>query len=133
MRGSTSLLSRALRVQQHFDPQLENELFRDVLAYRTASPRERQRLGDPHGIVLESDLLVKLAARLRRAPWVKVVTVARGRDPEVDATMLALVLLNTLIHIRNRAEAYDGCEEDPRPGVLLAIVRQVCAIGCTLL
>ena len=125
MPGSSSLLSRALCVQQQFNRYLEDELCRHLFAYRNASPPERQRLGDAHSIVLESDVVIKLAARLRSVPWPKVVTVARFKGPQVDAAISALSLLAELLHVVLGGDATVGCEAEPRPDVLLTIVRQV--------
>ena len=68
MQGQTSLLSRAQRVQQDYDLHLEEGLFLDLAARVKLDIRDWQRLGDPRTIVLKSELMVTLAARLRTAP-----------------------------------------------------------------
>ena len=129
----TSLLSRARCVQQQFNPHLEDELFRDLFACREATPRERKRLGDPHSIILESDAVTRLTARLRSAPWPKVVTVARGKNPQVDAAISAVLLLAKLLHVVHCGDASVGCEVASRPDALQAVVRQVrAACACWL-
>lgn len=88
MRGSASLVSRARRVQQHYDEHLEDDLS-DLIACLELelSPSGRQQLGDPHALVLETRLVMRQAARLRAAPWQKVATTERRNDQQVDSAI----------------------------------------------
>ena len=117
MRGAMSLASRAQCVQQDFDLHLEESLFHDLCASVGSSTRHRQRLGDSHSIVLESELIPTLAARLRTAPWAQVVA-ARSGD-EQGGTLMALLLVSALLtEVR-------GVEVQPHSLVQQTIVRQV--------
>ena len=77
-RASTALVSSARRVQQQFDGGLELALVQAVDSWQNGGPGARDRLGDPHAIVLESELVVALAARLRAAPWAEVGCTTSG-------------------------------------------------------
>ena len=119
-------MSRAQRVQQGFDLHLEEGLFRDLHACLEGGPADRQLLGDPQSIVLESDLVVSLATRLRSAAWAKVVAVPRGEDAQKVGARSALLLVNSVLTTVHNGDG-SGCSGvQPRPHVLQALVRQVC-------
>jgi len=124
MQGQTSVLRRAQRVQQDFDLQLEEGLFLDLAARVKSNTCDWQRLGDPRSIVLESELMITLAARLRTAPWPHVVMVARSED-EQGATLMALLLINTLLTAVRGSDEPGGFDARS-PLVLQTVVRQVC-------
>ena len=120
MQGQTSLLSRAQRVQQDYDLQLEEGLFLDLAARVTSRTRDWQRLGDPRSIILESELVIRLAARLRTAPWATVVMAPRS-----GGALMALLLINTLL-TAVRGSDDSGGFDTLKPLVLQTVVRQVC-------
>ena len=120
MQGQTSLLGRAQRVQQEYDLHLEEGLFLDLAARVQLSTRDWQRLGDPRTIILESELMITLAARLRTAPWATVVMVPRS-----GGALMALLLINTLLTAVRGSDDSGGFDA-LKPLVLQTVVRQVC-------
>lgn len=119
MRGASEMLTLARRVEQQPDRDVEKALVHVLLAWLEAGRRERQRLGDPHSIVFESELVSRLSARLRSAPWSKVATMSRRDDRHVDGATSALLLFRLLFGIMHDSE------ERPSVQVLQTLLRQV--------
>ncbi len=127
MQGSTLLAASARMVQQESDGDREAALQLDLATWQQDDAGDRQRLGDPHTIVLESELVARLAARLRATPWADVASGRTGADAPTDGVSRALVLLITIFTIVHHGDrSGDGSSMQPRPHVLQTLLRQVC-------
>jgi len=130
MRGSAStpLATCARRVEQRYDPDVEDELQQNVQHWQKGDPRVRRRLGDPGTIVLESDMVVRLSERLRAAPWTDVVTAAAGSDAlqtrGVESALLLLQLVLGIVHTE-AAVAAAGGPAQRRTKLQQSLLRQV--------
>ncbi len=131
MPASTLLASYARRVKKEADDGAERKLVEALSGWLNGSASERQRLGEPHSIVLETDLVASLSARLRTAPWMEVVTAASGADSlapvGANRAMLLLGLVVRLVHPVD--DDVDGAAQ-PSAHVLQTLVRQVCSTLC---
>ena len=130
MRGSAStpLADRARRVEQRYDPDVEDELVQKVQDWQKGDPRVRRRLGDPGTIVLESDMVVRLSERLCAAPWTEVVTAAASGDAlqtrGAESALLLLQLVLGIVHTE-AAVAAAGGPAQRRTKLLQSLLRQV--------
>ena len=129
MQGWTSLATAALRVQQSYDSEIEQTLLPELLARRDGTPDDRRRLGDPSTIVLESEAVIRLAARLSSAPWADVLTAASDSDSQGQAGGIksALLLLASLLASLHDIDAAVGTSGQPSAHVLQSFVQQVCS------
>ncbi len=136
MQGSTQLAISASRVQRQFKQDVEDALLGQLVKWQSGGSCERQRLGDPGTVVLETKLVVFLGERLCTAPWRTVATKA-ARDNNHGA-LSALQLLRTLfaiVHDGNAAAA-SGSSGQPDAQVLQALLQQVwrhCLCCCRVL
>jgi len=95
-RGSPALATVAGLVRRRFDTAIEADLLKAVEAWQDGGPPQRQCTDDPHSIVLGSQLVVTLAARLRAAPWAAMFGDRPGSASPVPGTHAALLLLSSL-------------------------------------
>ena len=129
MRGSAStpLANCARRVEQRYDPGVEDELLQNVQNWQKGDPRVRRRLGDPGTIVLESDMVVRLSERLRAAPWTEVVTAGASSDLQARGAESALLLLQLMLGMvqTEAAIAAGGGPAQRRTKLQQSLLRQV--------
>ena len=101
--GSTPLARGASCVQQdHCDSDTEDAFAYFLIIWLDGTSRVRRQLGNPHTIVLETELVVRLATRLRNAPWMAMLTwdAARPRNRnQLHAAESALKILGTLFTV----------------------------------
>jgi len=132
----------ARRVQQRVDQEVETELLRELEGY----PGQRRSQAEFNSIVLYSELVVTLAARLCSAPWPAVFTAAASDDDRVCGVRTALGLLRPLFHlvhkgitdvmVKERAAAAGSIADSSTritQALLQALLQQVCTLLCTLL
>ncbi len=131
MPGSTPLADYAGRVQQQYDRDAEQNLSEALDAWLDGSSRIRQRLGEPSTIVLETDLVPSLAARLRSAPWLEVVTAAPGSGCPAPAAGSAVTLLALVISLVHPPDDDFGSSARSSAHVLWTLLRQVCTWICS--
>jgi len=128
MQGSTLLAASARRVQQHFNEDIEAELSTQLHDWQEGDFHQRQLLGDPGSVVLGSELVVVLGARMRGAPWRDVVKGAAPDDHRVRGAESAMMLLSSLLGNRrdDTPEADAGSFADESTAALQTLLRQVC-------
>ncbi len=128
MRRSTPLATCASRVQQLFDEDVEYELAQKLKKWFSGSPRDRRRLGDPGTIVLESELVAVLGARLRAERGAVVAFPATAReDSRISAAVSALQLLHSVFKAVHGGDAVAPADSSAQPKarkVLQALLRQ---------
>ena len=129
MRGSTPLASYACRVQQQANDDIEGKLVEALSAWQNGSASDRQRLGEPHTIVLESEMVPSLAARLRGAPWMEVVTAVPGTSSPAVGVNRAMLLLGYVLRLVHPFDADFGSSAQPSTHVMQTLVQQVCTQG----
>jgi len=118
------LATLARRVKIGFDVAPEDDLLSALHATPGGDHTLRRELGSPDTIVLQTEVVATLAARLRRAPWVAVATQScAGNDP-VLGTRSALRLLSDIFRTLRFGTAF-ASKSAPRRSVLAKLLRQV--------
>jgi len=111
-------------VQQRYDSGLEGDVLRSIQAWDVScGPHRRQT--DPHAIVLESELVGHLAARLRAAPWDEVAAAAPRPETVAMGVHSALRLLCALFEVVHTGDATLGEAPRLRTRVLRTLLQQV--------
>ena len=124
---STPLASYACRVQQQLDNDVEPKLVDALSAWLMAALPTALRIGEPHSVVLGSELLSCLAARLRCAPWKTVVTAVPGTASHAAGVNRAMLLLGLVLRLVHPVDDDFGSSAQPSTHVLQTPMRQVCA------
>ena len=130
---STVLAKGAGCVQQRFDDHVEGMLLPLLAKWQKLSPRDQRRMGDPATIVLETELVASLSARLRAAPWQQVVTAANRDGSQIrgaESAMELLLVLFRLLHNCGAALRKDREPAQPSTPVLQALLRQARTSPC---
>lgn len=124
LRGSTPLAHYARCVVEDFAAH-ERDLALALSAWQTGSPHERQQLGDPSTIVLESELIASLATRLRSTPWMTMAAVHPDHGSPLSDGHCTLLLLGCLFRVLDFNDTAGGTPPQPGAPVLRSLLRQV--------
>ena len=114
------LATYARRVQTRFDSALDGNLLSALEACQPGRDQNSQELvvevsphtyvvgvelGNPDSVVLQSEVVATLAARLRRAPWVAVATESGAGNASVLGARSALRLLGAMFKLLHSPSA----------------------------
>ena len=126
MQGSAPLAHLARCAVDDFEGHAR-ELTLLLSAWQSGGARERQQLGDPGTIVLESSLVASLTARLRNAPWMQQLTAAQtGDGPPLASVHRAVGLLADIFQLVHHDVPASPDSAQPGSHALKTLLQQVC-------
>ena len=121
------LLGFAGRVRPEYDADPEGDLCNYLKNWLQAGDDVRRRTENPHALILGSELMPTLAARLCASRWGDVVFGMIGDDSPADGVNSALSLLMRLFSTVHDGDwSVQRIEPKPNARVLPALLRQVC-------